>query len=35
MKPIIENKENYEWQNSTVDIEDGFSSVGIINLSTN
>ena len=36
MKPIIENKQNYEWQNSTVDfIEDGFSFVGIINLSTN
>jgi hypothetical protein len=31
MKPIIENKENYEWQNSTVDfIEDGFSFVGLL-----
>jgi hypothetical protein len=36
MKPIIEENENYEWQNSTVDfIESGFSFVGIINFNTN
>jgi hypothetical protein len=36
MKIIIEENENYEWQNATVDfIEEGFSFVGIINLNTN
>jgi hypothetical protein len=36
MKPIIELKPNYEWQNATVDfIESGFSYVGIINISAN
>jgi hypothetical protein len=36
MKPIIEEKQNYEWQDSTVDfIEEGFSFVGIINFKTN
>lgn len=36
MKLIIEENENYEWQNASVDfIEEGFSFVGIINLNTN
>lgn len=36
MQEIIETKENYEWENKTVDfIEDAFSFVGIINLKIN
>lgn len=36
MKIIIEQNNNYEWQDSTIDfIEEGFSFVGIINLNTN
>lgn len=36
MKTVIDDKENYQWQSSSVDfIEDNQSFVGIINFTTN
>jgi hypothetical protein len=36
MKAVIDGKDNYQWQNSSIDfIEENQSFVGIINFSTN